>query len=55
MNLHTKKEDFQDLCVLTSEYIEIPQDAAHWRDIKRRHKHIMGIFEKRCVSYNIMK
>ncbi|SHJ90223.1 Nucleotidyl transferase AbiEii toxin, Type IV TA system [Hathewaya proteolytica DSM 3090] len=27
MNLHTNKEDFEDLCVLTSEYIGIPQDA----------------------------
>lgn len=27
MNLHTNKEDFEDLCVLTSEYIEIPEGA----------------------------
>ena len=27
MNLHTNKEDFEDLCLLTSEYIGIPEDA----------------------------
>lgn len=27
MNLHTNKEDFEDLCMLTSEYIGIPEDA----------------------------
>lgn len=27
MNLHTNKEDFEDLCILTSEYIGIPEDA----------------------------
>ena len=27
MNLHTNKEDFEDLCMLTSEYIAIPEDA----------------------------
>lgn len=27
MNLHTNKEDFEDLCVLTSEYIGIPEGA----------------------------
>lgn len=27
MNLHTNKEDFEDLCLLTSEYIGIPENA----------------------------
>ena len=27
MNLHTNKEDFEDLCMLTSEYIGIPEEA----------------------------
>lgn len=27
MKLHTNKEDFEDLCILTSEYIGIPEDA----------------------------
>jgi hypothetical protein len=27
MNLHINKEDFEDLCLLTSEYIEIPEVA----------------------------
>lgn len=27
MNLHTNKEDFEDLCMLTSEHIGIPEDA----------------------------
>lgn len=27
MNLHTNKDDFKDLCLLTSKYIGIPEDA----------------------------
>ena len=27
MNLHTNKEEFEDLCMLTSEYIGIPFGA----------------------------